>query len=67
MNLRLAALLGLLLVAAGPRVFAHQLDEYLQTTFISLGKDAVRVEMFLTRAWRSCPPCWRRSTPTVTE
>ncbi len=42
------AIFGLVLLAGGPPAFAHQVDEYLQTAFISLSKDSVRVEMFLT-------------------
>ncbi len=47
MILRLAVL-GAVLVAGGPPAFAHQVDEYLQTAFISLTKDSASVEMFLT-------------------
>ena len=40
--------LGAILVAGWSPAGAHQVDEYLQSTFISLTKDSVNVEMFLT-------------------
>ncbi len=47
MILRLAVL-GAVLAAGGPAAFAHQVDEYLQTSFIALTKGSASVEMFLT-------------------
>jgi hypothetical protein len=47
MTLKLSVL-GVVLFAGARSVFAHQVDEYLQTAFISLTRDSVRVEMFLT-------------------
>ena len=39
---------SLVLLWAGPTAFAHRLDEYLQDTTFSLGRDRVAVEMRLT-------------------
>ena len=46
MKTRIAAV-AMLLVIATP-AYAHRLDEYLQATLISVGKDRVRVELRLT-------------------
>lgn len=48
MKLRLAAAVGVLLVLMGTPVSAHRLDEYLQATTISVGKDRVQAQMHLT-------------------
>ena len=47
MNKRLAAA-GAILLLVGTRASAHRLDEYLQATMISVGKDRVQAELRLT-------------------
>lgn len=49
MSLRVIALTAsLLFVGAATPAFAHRLDEYLQATFVSVGKDQVKLDVFLT-------------------
>lgn len=47
MNARLAAI-GVLILSVVTRTTAHQLDEYLQATILSVEKGTIKADMFLT-------------------